>query len=72
MVSVSVENPEQSEARLGRVIAAADFVVHDGFWCFQEFPGHLPPPLTSDTLAMVRDQDSWSRLVPATGLLINP
>jgi hypothetical protein len=66
MVSVSVETPEQTEARLRHVIGAADFVVHDGVWCFQKSPADRPPVLTSDTLAVVGDQESWSRLVPAT------
>jgi hypothetical protein len=67
MVSVSIETPEQGEERLRRVIAAADFVRHEGVWCFRESPADQPPTLTADTLAVVRDQDSWSCLVPASG-----
>lgn len=67
MVSVSVETPEQTERRLRQVIGAAEFVVLDGVWCFEESPADRPPALTADTLAVVRDEDSWSRLVPATG-----
>ncbi|GAA4054387.1 DUF6196 family protein [Actinomadura miaoliensis] len=66
MVSVSMETPEQTEERLRRVIAQADVLVHDGVWCFEEFPVDQPPVLTSDTLAVVRDDQSWSRLVPLT------
>lgn len=66
MVSVSVETAEQSERRLRRVIAEADLVVHDGVWGFEEFPANQPPALTSETLAVVRDQESWSRLAPLT------
>src|SRR5215831_16437277 len=65
MVSVSKETPEQAERRLRRVIARADVVVHDGVWCFEEFPADQPPALTSATLAVVRDSESWSRLVPS-------
>ncbi|MGP4027073.1 DUF6196 family protein [Actinomadura sp. 3N407] len=66
MVSVSIETSEQVEERLRRVIAAADFVRHEGVWCFRESPADHPPTLTADTLAVVGDQDSWSCLVPAT------
>ncbi|MGI5271615.1 DUF6196 family protein [Nonomuraea sp. CA-218870] len=66
MVSVSMETPEQTEERLRRVIAQADFRVHEGVWCFEESPIDQPPVLTSGTLAMVRDDQSWSRLVPVT------
>ncbi|MFB4290177.1 DUF6196 family protein [Nonomuraea sp. ATR24] len=64
MVSVSRETPEQTHERLRRVITMADLTVHDGVWCFEEFPADRPPALTADTLAVVRDSESWSRLVP--------
>lgn len=67
MVSVSVETAQQTEERLQRVIAGADFVIHEGLWLFEEFPADRPPTLTADTLAVVRDEDTWSRLVPAAG-----
>ncbi|NUW45046.1 DUF6196 family protein [Nonomuraea rhodomycinica] len=66
MVSVSMETPEQTEARLRRVIAQADVRVHEGVWWFEESPADQPPALTGDTLAVVRDEQSWSRLVPLT------
>ncbi|WP_192808849.1 DUF6196 family protein [Actinomadura montaniterrae] len=64
MVSVSMETAEQTEQRLRSVIAQAELVVHDGVWCFEESPADRPPALTPETLAVVRDQESWSRLVP--------
>ncbi|WP_067820211.1 DUF6196 family protein [Actinomadura kijaniata] len=67
MVSVSRETAEQTEERLRRVIAQADLLVHDGAWRFEESPLDRPPALTADTLAVVRDEESWSRLVPAEG-----
>ncbi|MGK5553630.1 DUF6196 family protein [Actinomadura kijaniata] len=67
MVSVSRETAEQTERRLRRVIARADLLVRDGAWCFEESPLDRPPALTADTLAVVRDEDSWSRLVPSAG-----
>ncbi|WP_113702588.1 DUF6196 family protein [Nonomuraea lactucae] len=66
MVSVSMETPEQTERRLRRVIAQADLVAFDGVWCFEESPIDWPPALTDDTLAAVRDEQSWSRLVRLT------
>lgn len=65
MVSISVETPQQTEDRLGEVIGAAEFVVHDGVWSFVESPLAEPPALTGEELAVVRDEDSWCRLVPA-------
>ncbi|MFI6504801.1 DUF6196 family protein [Nonomuraea typhae] len=67
MVSVSVETPSQTEQRLRRVIALADFTVLEGVWCFEESPADRPPELTPSTLAVVRDAGSWSSLVPLAG-----
>lgn len=63
MVSISIETGEQIEARLVEVISGAEFVVHDGYWTFEESVD--PPVLTPETLAVVRDEDVWSSLVPA-------
>jgi len=65
VVSVSIETPEQTHARLLKVIAAADLVVHPGFWQFEETALTDPPVLSAETLAVVRDDETWSRLVPA-------
>ena len=67
MVSVSIETPEQTHARLRRVIGAADLVVHPGVWQFEETALADPPALSADVLAVVRDDETWSRLVPARG-----
>ncbi|MGH3464273.1 MAG: DUF6196 family protein [Kribbellaceae bacterium] len=64
MVDVSWETEEQTDRRLRQVIAAAKLVVHDGFWHFEESPAASPPPLSGQTLAVVRDEDSWSALIP--------
>ncbi|WP_129788640.1 DUF6196 family protein [Promicromonospora panici] len=63
MVSISIETAEQIEARLVEVISEAELVVHDGSWTFEESVD--PPVLTPETLAVVRDEDVWSSLVPA-------
>lgn len=41
-------------------------VVHEGVWCFRETLLSSPPALSAETLAVVRDEDSWSALVPWT------
>ncbi|MEJ3749047.1 DUF6196 family protein [Actinomycetes bacterium KLBMP 9797] len=66
MVDVSTETEEQTDRRLRRVLAAAELVVLDGVWYFQESPASSPPALSARTLAVVRDEDSWSALVPLT------
>ena len=40
MVSISTETAEQIELRLVRVISEAEFVVHDGYWQFEESAAH--------------------------------
>lgn len=37
----------------------------EGDWSFREAPLSAPPVLTSDVVAVVRDEDSWSWLAPA-------
>jgi hypothetical protein len=60
-----METPEQTDARLRKVIAAADLLVHPGVWQFKETALTDPPALSADVLAVVRDDDTWSRLVRA-------
>jgi hypothetical protein len=66
MVSISQESVDQTERRLRRVIAAAQLVAFDGEWSFFEAPLPEPPALTTDLLAVVRDNDRWSWLAPAS------
>ncbi|TDO66492.1 hypothetical protein EV651_10457 [Kribbella sp. VKM Ac-2571] len=62
-----MEQPEQTEQRLRRVLTAAEFVVHEGAWYFEESPLATPPLLTGRELAVVRDDEVWSALVPWAG-----
>ena len=65
MVHISRETPEQTHERLLEVIAAATFKVYDDAYVFEEAPLRGPiPPLDDRTLALVRDDRVWSRLVP--------
>lgn len=50
-----------------RVVAAAEFQVLPGRWAFGEAPLDRPPRLDPGVLAVVRDEDSWSWLAPASG-----
>lgn len=65
MVSISAESTAETELRLRGVVAAAELVVHDGGWQFLESPLAEPPELEPEVLAVVRDEHTWSRLVPA-------
>lgn len=63
---VSQETPEQTDARLRRVIAEAELIWHTGAFAFQEFPvAQFPADEAAHALAMVRDDDVWSVLKPA-------
>ncbi|MFI6240222.1 DUF6196 family protein [Micromonospora sp. NPDC050795] len=67
MVSISQESSDETAQRLRRVIAAAELVMFDGEWSFFEAPLTQPPALTTDLLAVVRDEDRWSWLAPGAG-----
>jgi hypothetical protein len=62
MVSISHETPEETRARLRSVIAHAETTLFDGVWSFVETPIDEPPVLDAETLAVIRDDDSWSAL----------
>ena len=63
---VSRETPEETDRRLWRVAAATDIEVLDGEWWFEEFPlERLADRVRTDAIALVRDSDGWSQLVPA-------
>ena len=64
MVQISHETPEQTDARLRRVIAQARFEVQGGRYVFEEFPlDAFPVRARGDALALVRDEEVWSQLV---------
>ena len=63
---VSQETPEQIDARLRRVIAAAELTWHEGEFAFYEFPVSVfPAQEVEDGLAFVRDDEVWSVLKAA-------
>jgi uncharacterized protein DUF6196 len=64
-VYVSRETPAQTDLRLRRVLAAAVIDVLKGFWWYEEFPlEQFPARVRPDAIALVRDADRWSQLVP--------
>ena len=69
-MDTSPETPEQTRRRLLRVMAHARVDVLPGDHTFAEFPlarfpAHLASSLAGSALALVRDQDVWSALLPA-------
>jgi hypothetical protein len=63
---VSQETPEQTDARLPRIIAAAELIWHEGPFAFYEFPVQdFPAKEARHGLAFVRDDEVWSVLKAA-------
>jgi Family of unknown function (DUF6196) len=64
MVDISHETPEQTNARLERVIRQSRLAVYDAPYAFEEFPlDQLRERLRPQALALVRDDAVWSQLV---------
>ncbi len=65
MVQISQETLEETDIRLRRVIAKADFRIYEGTFAFEEFPlRDFQSNARPDALALVRDNEVWSQLVP--------
>ncbi|MFM0504052.1 DUF6196 family protein [Paraburkholderia caffeinilytica] len=68
MVDISHETVEQTEHRLQRVITEARLRIYPGAYTFVEFPlDQFPGAVRADALALVRDDNVWSQLVPSHG-----
>ncbi|HEV2673948.1 MAG TPA: DUF6196 family protein [Aliidongia sp.] len=66
MVTISRETIDETERRLLRVTAEAKLLVYPGTFAFLEFPlGDFPAAARADALALVRDEQVWSQLVPS-------
>lgn len=63
MVSVSVETPGQTEARLKQVIRLSEFKVYVEPFAFVEHT-EFPNSIDVKSLALVRDDEMWSELRP--------
>ena len=63
----SVETSAQTHERLREVIREAEFALVDGTWCFEEFAAtEFMSAVNPAALALIRDGERWSQLVPAT------
>ena len=68
MVSISTETPDQTSARLRDVIKSARLKVYNRPYCYEEFgPGGFPHAVSSEAVAIVRDDEDWSQLIPHRG-----
>ncbi len=66
-MDVTPETPEQTSARLRKVMAHVRAVCMAGDYTFAEYPLHeFPTHELSHALAFVRDESSWSALLPAS------
>ena len=64
---ISEETPEQTEARLLKVIASSELEVFEGTYAFEEFRlTAFNERASQDALALVRDDEVWSQLVPSS------
>jgi hypothetical protein len=64
---ISQETPEQTQQRLQRVLADAQFEVFAGEYAFVERPvDAFPQDLLPHALAFIKDAQVWSALVPST------
>ena len=67
MVDISHETAGATDARLHRVIRAAELKVYDALYAFEEFAlDDFPERVDPDALALVRDDEVWSQLAPAS------
>ncbi|WP_428025828.1 DUF6196 family protein [Arcobacter sp.] len=66
MVHISHETLEQIEKRLLKVIAQSEIKIYEGTYVFDEFPlSNFPANVDQNALALVRDSEVWSQLVPS-------
>ena len=68
MVHAEIETPSRTEARLRAVLRAAEVDILRALYAWEPLPdGSFPGGIKSEAVALTRDQDGWSQLVPATG-----
>lgn len=61
---ISKENQAQTEERLVKVLKSSSLNIYDKPYCFEEFKSNDHQSLET-CLAMVKDDEVWSYLVPA-------
>jgi hypothetical protein len=62
---ISNETFEQTESRLQKVIKSANLKIFESFYYFKEIP-HTNFVFNHEALAIVRDDEVWSLLIPET------
>lgn len=68
MVDISNETADETDARLRLVIRKSQLKRYDGLFAFSEFPlDQFPAAAHPKALALVRDDEVWSQLVPYAG-----
>lgn len=66
MVDISQETTEETASRLARVIRDAKLKTYQDTYVFLQFPHQdFPAAIRSDALAIVRDDEIWSQLIPS-------
>lgn len=66
MVQISHETSKETDVRLRKVIVDSEVTFYDGSYAFEEFPlVDFASKARSDALALVRDTEVWSQLVPS-------
>lgn len=64
-LNISDETPDQTDRRLRKVMAMASLEVHPTPWWYQEIAiADFPSRVRADAIAVVRDAETWSQLVP--------
>ncbi len=67
MVDISLEAPNQTDARLRRLFPRTTLREFDEPYGFVEFGlDEFPSQVSADALALVRNEHCWSQLVPVT------
>jgi len=65
---ISFETEDEKERRLREVIKKSDFKVYEGTYYFEEFAlKDFREKANEHALALVRDEEVWSQLVPSNG-----
>lgn len=72
-MQVSIETAAETQARLLQVLARAELQVLEGRYAFTEHPAtSLPLDHARRALALVRDDEVWSVLEPASDAAVEP
>jgi hypothetical protein len=72
-MQIVAESSQEIERRLEDVLRSSEFEILNGRWSFEEFSTEdFNARANHNALALVRDGDAWSQLVPATAVSSEP